>query len=361
MQNGQVKPLTINTRALVPKRVSIPTPPPTAHPLAPTNLNTRADKQHQHQFVTHLQNLQHVSVLPGYHQQTQQVLHAPNATTMAHAQSAPPPPPPPHPPAQIIQAQVPILPPSSLQQDQQLHQPNMTHPPASTILTSNQRLTTPLSAAQIADAVRLTGLQQPSQAQAQAQTQARPQGQQAQRAAAVTSVASADSSGTQQTRASSSLRPMHPPTQLPERPPPQMLSAASTSSTPATSSSSQAQQSQHQHQQQQQHQHDRSPMAAAFRVLQPAKMLLEQTWATAIAAVQRELAVIQAEHVRAARERECLAQLLQRSQTERAQALQALQDTKGQLRECMLSLFFKKKKKKLTITAADSALPNRSC
>ena len=85
-------------------------------------------------------------------------------------------------------------------------------------------------------------------------------------------------------------------------------------------------------------------MAAAFRVLQPAKALLEQTWATAIAAVQRELTAIQAEHVRAARERECLAQLLQRSQTERAQALQALQDTKGQLRDCKFSLFLKKEK-----------------
>jgi hypothetical protein len=357
MQNGQVKPLTINTRALVPKRVSIPTPPPTAHPLAPTNLNTRSDIQHQHQRVTHLQNLQHVSVLPGYHQQTQQLLHAPNATTMAHAQSAPPPPPPP--PAQIIQGQVPILPPSSLQQDQQPHQPNMTHPPASTVLASNQRLTTPLSATQIADTVRLTGLQQQPHAQAQAQAQARPQ--QAQRAATATSVASADSSGIQQTRTSSSLRAMHPPTQLPERPPPQMLSAASTSSIPATSSSSQAQQSQQQHQQ---HQHDRSSashVAAAFRVLQPAKVLLEQTWATAIAAVQRELAAIQAEHVRATRERECLAQLLQRSQTERAQALQALQETKGQLRECTFSPFFFKKKKEAYDKAADSALLNRSC
>jgi hypothetical protein len=333
MQSAQppsISPLTIDPRPLPPHRsTSIPTPPPTAHPssfshsnvLVPTNLHARVSPRvgellQQHQLGTRMLNTQHVfPISPGHHhhhqqQKQQQVSHAPNVIT--HAQPAPPPPPP-----QIIQTQVPILPPSTLHQDQQQQQ-KMTHPPA-TILASSQEHQYRLATAQLAGAARLTGLQQ---------VQARPQGQQAQRA---------DSSGTQ---SRGPLRAMQPPSQMPERPHP----AAATPTPPPSSSHAHSHTQQSQQQQQQQQDHLTAPPAvAAFRVLQPAKALLEQTWATAIAAVQHELSVIQAEHIRGAREQKRLAELLQRAQAERAQALQALQDTQGQLRDCMrfpLCLFF---------------------
>lgn len=315
--------LTIDPRAnALHRRTSIPTPPPTAYPhsyshthqLAPPNLHVRVSpglRETQHQLATRMQNPQRVSpILPGYHQQ-QQGLHTPNVIT--HAQIAPPPPPP------QIQTQAPIRPPSTQQQDQQ-QQPKVTHPPA-TMLASNQehqyRLMTPLSA-HIADAVRLHGLQH---------TQARAQGQQAQRPASSVP----DESGTQ-TRA-----PLRAPMHMSERAPTVPTSASAPSPSHPQSHPHQP------HPQQQQQQQDRSlapPMVAAFRVLQPAKALLEKTWATAIAAVQHELAVVQAEHTRGAREQQRLAGLLQRAQAERAQALQALQETQGQLRDCMSPLLY---------------------
>jgi hypothetical protein len=76
------------------------------------------------------------------------------------------------------------------------------------------------------------------------------------------------------------------------------------------------------------------PTISAFRVLQPAKALLEKTWATTMDAVQREIARLNAENLRSAREQQRLADLLQRCQVERAHALRALHDTRAQLREC---------------------------
>ncbi|KAH8982945.1 hypothetical protein EDB86DRAFT_3085814 [Lactarius hatsudake] len=68
--------------------------------------------------------------------------------------------------------------------------------------------------------------------------------------------------------------------------------------------------------QQQHHQRFAVPPAlAAFKVLQPAKELLEQTWAAAIAAVQQEFAA--------------------RLQGERMQALHALHNTQTELKQCM--------------------------
>ena len=81
------------------------------------------------------------------------------------------------------------------------------------------------------------------------------------------------------------------------------------------------------------------PTIAAFRVLQPAKALLEKTWATAMDAVGREFAELHAEHLRSGREQQRLAELLQRCETERVQALRALHDAKAQLRECKLFSF----------------------
>ncbi|KAI0246782.1 hypothetical protein BJV78DRAFT_1251630 [Lactifluus subvellereus] len=319
--------LTIDPRAEAPHRpTSIPTPPPTAHPhlhshsrqLAPTNLHVRVtpgigEIQHQHQLATRMQNPQCVSSIPPGYQQQQQALHTPNVIT--HAQFAPPPPPPPQ-----IQTQPPIQPPSTQprNQQQQQQQPKVTHPPATMLASSQEhqyRFMPPLSA-QIADAVRLHGLQH---------TQARAQGQQAQRPASTVP----DPSGTQ-TRAP--LRAMQPPTHMPER--------AQTIPASASAPSSSRPQS-HSHQSQQQQQEDRfvaPPVVAAFRVLQPAKALLEKTWATAIAAVQHELAVVQTEHTRGAREQQRLAELLQRAQAERAQALQALQETQAQLRDCRANI-----------------------
>jgi hypothetical protein len=50
--------------------------------------------------------------------------------------------------------------------------------------------------------------------------------------------------------------------------------------------------------------------------------------------VQREIARLNTEHLRSAREQQRLAELLQRCQSERAHALRALHDTKATLREC---------------------------
>ena len=88
-------------------------------------------------------------------------------------------------------------------------------------------------------------------------------------------------------------------------------------------------------QQQQHHQRFTMPPAiAAFKVLQPAKDLLEQTWAAAIAAVQQEFAAVSAELSRSAREKQALTELLQRMQGERMQTMHALRSTQTELRQC---------------------------
>ncbi len=75
-------------------------------------------------------------------------------------------------------------------------------------------------------------------------------------------------------------------------------------------------------------------------MLQPAKALLEKTWATAMDAVGREFAELNAEHIRSAREQQRLTEMLARCETERVQALRALHDTKAQLRDCKFVFFF---------------------
>ena len=129
----------------------------------------------------------------------------------------------------------------------------------------------------------------------------------------------------------SQQRTIQPHTQIAERP--------QTNTSPAPTPSSSSTQAQLQAQAQQQLQQERfatTPAIAAFKVLQPAKVLLEKTWSTAIAAVQQELAMVQSEHIRSTQEQQRLADLLQRSQAERVHALHALQEAKAQLRDCML-------------------------
>jgi hypothetical protein len=122
---------------------------------------------------------------------------------------------------------------------------------------------------------------------------------------------------------------------------------SSASTTPPSSSSSQQQLQQQQQQQlqqlqqqqaqQQQQQYQRiavPPAIAAFKVLQPAKDLLEQTWEAAIAAVQNEFAVVQADLSRFARENQALKDLAQRIQVERLQVMQQLHSSQTQLRQC---------------------------
>ncbi len=76
------------------------------------------------------------------------------------------------------------------------------------------------------------------------------------------------------------------------------------------------------------------PALAAFRVLQPAKALLEKTWATAMDAVGREIAELNAEHMRSGHEQQRLTQLLQRYEAERVQTLRTLHNTREQLGDC---------------------------
>ena len=83
------------------------------------------------------------------------------------------------------------------------------------------------------------------------------------------------------------------------------------------------------------------PSIAAFKVLQPAKDLLEQTWEAAVGAVQNEFALVQADLAHSAREKQALKELLQRIQSncvtmagERNQALQALHTSQNELRRC---------------------------
>ncbi|KAH8997045.1 hypothetical protein EDB86DRAFT_3076974 [Lactarius hatsudake] len=122
-----------------------------------------------------------------------------------------------------------------------------------------------------------------------------------------------------------------PPRTL-QMPPPHALSPVSARAQPTSSAAN----TPPSHQQQQHHQRFAVPPAlAAFKVLQPAKELLEQTWAAAIAAVQQEFAAVHAELGRSAREKQALTELLQRLQGERMQALHALHNTQTELKQCM--------------------------
>lgn len=128
-------------------------------------------------------------------------------------------------------------------------------------------------------------------------------------------------------------------------PPPASKSSPSQQSLSSSSKQQQQQQKQlqQQQQQQQQQQHRRftlPPAIAAYKVLQPAKDLLEQTWAAAIAAVQREFTAVHAEFERSANEKAHIPELLQRLQGDRVQALQALHNAQAELNQCTLTFFF---------------------
>src|SRR5262249_2978557 len=102
--------------------------------------------------------------------------------------------------------------------------------------------------------------------------------------------------------------PGAPGTQMRPPQPPQQ-SQPKTTPVPAPSPSSGQMQVQAQAQQQLQERLGNTPAIAAFRVLQPAKALLEKTWSTAIASVQQELAVIQTEHIKSTHEQKRLADM----------------------------------------------------
>src|SRR6267142_2262254 len=313
-----------------PSGSSILTPPPSAHPqllshqptFFPSHGRERVSPgdgwiQHAHELGTRLQNPQHVS---SNHPQQQQLL-------LQHQQ-------------QQQQRQ--------LQRQQQQQQQTVTHPTTTMLVPATvqarpspdqyQRRTS--SSIQVTGRARLHG---PQQAQPPMPGQAPPRGPQAQPAA----LAAPGAPGTHMR----SRRAIQPHTQIAERP------QTNKSPVPAPSSSSTQAQLQAQAQQQQQLQQERfatTPTIAAFKVLQPAKVLLEKTWSTAIAAVQQELAMVQSEHIRSTHEQQRLADLLQHSQAERAHALHALQEAKAQLRDCMLPVFV------LLAEIPDVVLP-RSC
>ena len=348
----RIRSLNVQPNVIVPPRGStILTPPPSAHPgsassssfsqhhppasssssssstqtpLSPSNhvpVALAHGVNASIQPATRLLNPPHVPSSsypqqpPQQHQQ--QVWNQENG--VVHAQPAPFPwaPPPP----QVVTERTPATPklrpatfPPELQQQQQA----MTHSTSTTTAG-----TKPLSAL-----VRVRpNAAEPYPAQVQASTR----GQQPVQPAAASAVPSAQ---VKQTRPQ---RVLQPHTQMPDR-----IQKPTASSSPSRQAHQQQQhQQQHQQQyQQQQHQQQQqqdtpmpSPAIAAFRVLQPAKALLEKTWATAMDAVQREIAELNAEHMRSAREQQRLAELLQHCQVERAHALRTLHETKAMLRD----------------------------
>jgi hypothetical protein len=365
---SRLPPLTVQPNATVlPRDLSILTPPPTAHPksfppssfsqnypfVAATTRPTHTPplpSNHVPGLVAHgvnasiqppmrLQNPPHVSS-SNYpqqpHQHQQQVSIQENG--VAHAQLAPPswaqPPP------QVgteLAAATPKLRPATLPLEQQRHQQQqqqqrmMTH--------STTTATTAIRPVSVATQVR------PNQSQLYSvPVQASTRGQQPVQPVVASSVPGA--LGTQ-ARPQSAMQP-YTQTSERKRPPP----ASGPSSSPSTQSQAQQrqQQQQQQHQQQlqqqqqqQQQQEDASmppPTIAAFRVLQPAKALLEKTWATAMDSVGREFTELNAEHIRSVREQQRLNEALQRCETERVQALRSLHDAKAQLRECNVFPFF---------------------
>ncbi|KAI9510992.1 hypothetical protein F5148DRAFT_1175087 [Russula earlei] len=266
--------------------------------------------------------------------QQQQVLHAENGAL--HAQIAPSHSPPPPRVVQVVKPQAPRLNPARPQeQQQQQQQQKMTHP-ATTVLAPAAAPLRPSmdeyhrrtsSLGQINDPGRSL---RPQQAQPLAPGQAPTRGQQVQQ---VASALLGTASGIQ-TRPQRAL-PSHTSTSERSQPIPVSAPASSPSSTQSQS------QSQSQSPAQQQPQQDYlapSSAIAAFRALQPVKALLEQTWSTAIACVQQELAVVQSELVRSSREQQRLSQQLKRSQVERAHALHALQDMKAKLGESVTTI-----------------------
>jgi hypothetical protein len=309
--------------------------PPTHTPTMPPQPST-----------THMQAPQHVSASPlpqSYHEiflrqqqqlQQQQLIHGLDPHGMAHAQMAP--------------APTPAAPPLS---SKPRPPPIQTNPQQLQSMTNTVGATPLPLSMKMAAATRL-----------REQVQTVPQSRTAVAGASVSASASASADATAGANAGSpatavpttpvsapgtqthgrgppSARPLHAYAPSPVSARTQPPSSAST--TPPSSSSSQQQLQQQQQQQlqqlQQQHQYQRiavPPAIAAFKVLQPAKDLLEQTWEAAIAAVQNEFAVVQADLSRSAHETQALKDLLQRIQPERMQALQRLHSSQTQLRQC---------------------------
>ena len=375
-QSTRFPPLTVQPDAtILPKRTSMPTPPPSAHP---RSLSSPSFSQNHPRVgtttsttVTHtppllpngpdyapavaahgvnsiypptrLQNPPHVSSsnYPQQQQQQQQqrqVLIQENG--VVHAQFAPHSWAPPQP--QVVTelaAATSKLRPATFPLDQQQHQLQQIQQQHQQ--QQQQRTMTHSAATTTATAVRpahASAPVRPNQSQLYPIPAHATRGQQPVQSAVTSTVPGAP--GTQ-------ARPqpvMQPHTQTSERiqklPPPVSVPSPS----PPTQSQAQPRPQQQQQQlQQQQEQQDASmhpPTVAAFRVLQPAKALLEKTWATAMDAVGREFAELNAEHIRSVREQRRLTEMLQRCESERVQALRSLHDTKARLRECKcFSLF----------------------
>lgn len=347
----RIRSLNVQPNVIVPPRGStILTPPPSAHP---GSLSSSSFSQHHPpassssstqtppppsnhvpvalahgvnasiQPATRLLNPPHVPSSSYPQQPPQQHQHQVwnQENGVVHAQPAPFPwaPPPP----QVVTERTPATPklrpatfPPELQQQQQ--QQAMTHSTSTTTAG-----TKPVSAL-----VRVRpNAAEPYPVQVQASTR----GQQPVQPAVASAVPSAL---VKQTRPQ---RVLQPHTQMPDR-----IQKLAASSSPSRQAHQQQQQQQQQYQQQQHQQHQQqqqqqdTPMPsaiAAFRVLQPAKALLEKTWATAMDAVQREIAELNAEHMRSAREQQRLAELLQHCQVERAHALRTLHETQAMLRD----------------------------
>ncbi|KAH8984629.1 hypothetical protein EDB92DRAFT_1950686 [Lactarius akahatsu] len=327
--------------------------PALVHPRAPLHVSTLPQTYHEHLQRHHQQQhlQQHVH---GFDPHAQHVI--------AHAQIAPAPPlPSSHPKTRLLI-------PAQLQTNpQQTQQQNMTHTPttasmlipatvpvhqsSSTEQTLVQIRAQPPAPAPPAGPPFPLAMQMVSttRMREQVQTQAVPALVQAhtQQAAAVAGAsldattsattsasagAGAGSSAVQSTPGPGPGTQTRGPPRTLQMPPPHVLSPVSARAQPTSSASN----TPPSHQQQQHHQRFAVPPAlAAFKVLQPAKELLEQTWAAAIAAVQQEFAAVHAELGRSAREKQALTELLQRLQGERMQALHALHSTQAELKQCM--------------------------
>ncbi|KAH9057757.1 hypothetical protein EDB87DRAFT_1685916 [Lactarius vividus] len=312
--------------------------------------------------TTHIQAPLHVSTLPHpYHehlqrqqqqQHLQQLVHGfdPHAQhVIAHAQIAPAPPlPSSHPKPRLL---IPAQPQTNPQQtQQQTQQQNMTHTPttASMLIPATVPVHQSSSTEQTLIQIRAqppapappTGppfplaMQMVSTTRMHEQVQTHTQQAAAVAGASVDATASASAgagagSAVQSTPGAQTRGPPRP-LQMPHHSP---VSARAQPTLPASSASNTPPAHQ---QQQQQHQRFAVPPAlAAFKVLQPAKELLEQTWAAAIASVQQEFAAVHVELGRSAREKQALTELLQRLQGERVQAMRALHNTQTELKQCM--------------------------
>ncbi|KAI9433322.1 hypothetical protein H4582DRAFT_2101723 [Lactarius indigo] len=349
---------------------------PQSHPCLYTHAPMTAPPGVDGLSTTHIQPLLHVSTLPQtYHEQLQrhqqqqhlqQLVHGfdPHAQhVIAHAQIAPAPAlPSSHPKTRLlVPAQLQTDPQQTQQQQQQ--QQNMTHTPTTASMlvpatapvhssSSTEQTLVQIRAQPPAPApptgapfpltmqmVSTTRMREPVQTQA---VQTHTQQAVAVAGASVDATTSTNTSASAgagagsavQSTPGSGTQTRGPPRPL-QMPPAHTLSPVSARAQ-ATLPASSASNTPPSHSQQQQHQRFAVPPAlAAFKVLQPAKELLEQTWAAAIAAVQQEFAAVHAELGRSAREKQALTELLQRLQGERMQALHALRNTQMELKQCM--------------------------